>query len=384
MDANEFREKYHQLMPVAKDVLGDERTRTLIAQEAEKLKQTDQAKPYVDNLSTLLEPASTMIMAKKSENLTAALKNIVANVDIQIRVYPSLVTNAFTIPFTNMTRDKFVEALLGIPMVPQLTSLVNLLILFDTISNMTSGKIGKPFVKDKKLYIPGMNACTVYVSTAMLRILSVDELIAIILHEIGHNTQKRLYVFMRMVPFVGFLLSATLLYFNYIKTLGDEELATAAASQVASSNVKTIITTIREKMSILSKVALIGSTVLFFLFGVMIVRQMEWGADQYAKACGYGKPLQSALMRVDNYFKREITSSDNGLIRRMLGALLSVMWRVTQFLGKIKIANHPDVQSRVAALENLNVNADALVDDALSKMVQLASKIANLLHIGQQ
>lgn len=384
VDANEYQERYQQLLKATKDTLQNETSRKLLEEAAEKSKQSDKHDPFIENISTILEPVSTFLLAGNNAYITKALREVIPDIDIHIREYPSAAPNAFTIPFVNCTRSKFVEVALGLPIRSPVILLVSALMFFETIGNIIKGNIGEPYVENKKLYIPNMNACTIYVSSSLVRILTPEQLIAIILHEVGHNTQKALYISSRIAPLVGNLMLFMLLCFGFTEELGDEDTAVAQAGNVARSDVKTQMQALTlSKMSMAMKASIVACVLFFTLISIFIARKMEWKADKYAKQCGYGDELQSALMRLDIYFRNDALENHKSMARRLINGILSLVWRVSQFFGKIKLAAHPDVPSRVRALEGEDMESSSLIDSAIDKLITIAVKLGELLRIGK-
>jgi len=115
----------------------------------------------------------------------------------------------------------------------------------------------QPTFRNGKIFIPGLHAATVYASRRMFEIMSDDELVAVFLHELGHNTMGK----------------------------------------------RTAI------LSLLSNFVVPGSLILpltlpclvVAIFILMMYRSMEYKADRAATLCGYGPALQRALTKLRSY-----------------------------------------------------------------------------------
>ena len=122
------------------------------------------------------------LVAGPDKQLSEAFGKIIPETDVQVRVYPTILPNAFTFPFVNLTRSRMFEVSTHLPYLQLFTTASMFLA---TLSNtIFHRRFGEPTVSDGKLLLPGVDKTTIYISSKMLDILEPKEIVAVGLHEL--------------------------------------------------------------------------------------------------------------------------------------------------------------------------------------------------------
>lgn len=266
--------------------------------------------------------------------------------NVDVYMYTSTQINAYTLPGSYLTAKplllKLQEALTGGPIRILLTPIlmilgpiINLglmistligftLIVIDQIANIgiNAFKNGNPwkFSYDKSTNKVKLNISniTIYVTSNLLKLMDNDnEVKAVLLHEVGHNLNHTYSIINRLLG-LGVLSSFTIYMYRsivlkekpfiekYIEGKGEEGL--------------------KEKLALFCLVLLMQ--IVIFLMQIILNfprRFDETYADEMAIKMGYGRELESALLKMMRYY----TPEEN------LGSRATFLEKVTLYFSKI-------------------------------------------------
>lgn len=341
-----------EIQRISRQLMADPEVVRNIQRVADETDMMNGMETLFSKIDAILFPFTNItLFSKKNILLTKAFSKILPETDLYVRGYPSMAPGAFTFPFVNMTRSKAVEIASYTPILKFYTS--SLMFLSSVFNSVIHPRISSPTVSNGKLIVPGLNKATFYISSKMLDILEPPEILSVGLHELGHNTLRVPNLLTLILPIGVSVVSAKRVSAWNTIILGSTEVAKAA-------------------VSLLPFLATIGTMLTVLL--IYVTRKTEWKSDEFAKKCGFGTELASALSKVDEYFRHGVFKDTSGIVDSLIAVWMNLCWRVFQFLGKLKLVGHPDVKSRVRKLER---EGQELLDESfyfVDKTVRLLMK----------
>lgn len=175
---------------------------------------------------------------------------------------------------------------------------------------------------------------------SILNDLSEDELVAIILHELGHHTMNqlpnRIVRTLQPIALISFWLTTNLSIYNYDKNKG------GIIDRIFKIIPKTDLTKI-VKHSIVP---------LLFLIAYMLTNHFkektflyrEKNSDNFAKRAGFGKELATALKKM-----KDNVHAGRGKVDRILTKMIMALHKILTTL-KLATKTHPDLEDRIKEL----------------------------------
>lgn len=239
-------------------------------------------------LTTLMDYCSNFLFGGQpthinriNENLQISqdISNLFTNSKIHVYIYDSKVPNAFTIPGFVADNISIRTALfIQIPIIGYI------FVLFIKIKAMISrySKVFSSTYKDNlltynngKFDIP-IDEISVFIASVLIEGLTDDEIIAILLHEVGHNTQVTINVISELIglTFCGMSIGSIL------GILDDKS-------------------PYNGRLPIFIGIFILSLVGLFFY--KYYRRRQEVYADEFAIKCGYGNALNSALTKIKSH-----------------------------------------------------------------------------------
>lgn len=172
-----------------------------------------------------------------------------------------------------------------------------------------------------------------YISDSFLEILTKDEAIAILLHEIGHNTQLMLHTTDIIIDFWKPIIIGYIGYTGIFKVIKNED---------------THIPTIALNDAFLKMIFLF---ILISIVFTYLSRRQEIGADTFAVKCGYGEELESTLKKMHNhsmdfYSKSADKISGFNIIDRIIRLITALLRNLYNILAKFKMSKYLDREAR--------------------------------------
>ena len=280
---------------------------------------------------------SPMVYSPKISNKLTALFN---NTQCNVVIYVSKVPNAFTFPGApTTTKHPIIVRLLNLASSNILKSIgigfiigmvINTIITTESLRNLI--KHSKPTIsvdpitKKINFTIPEI---TCYVSTGLIDMLSNDdETLAVLLHEVGHNSMIMLYI-------LDTLLSIA--YVNIYFMMMGLVLSTAISGQSDSS--------LGEFVMLL--LLLCGVTYVIMAF---ISRRQEIKADEFAIRCGYGNELSRAIKKLHGYWydssSKTTAISNLNFVDRILHFVSKIAIFINNQVAKLRLGMYPDMDRR--------------------------------------
>lgn len=270
-----------------------------------------------------------------SRKLTNLFENTKVNVIEVYAGYP----NAWTFPGAPETSN-FMEY-------PFITEFLPFAFICQLMERIENGVKDVVYNGGKCVYNPKTNKLnlsvkevTVYVTTRLLNDLSNKEVIAVLLHEVGHNTQTAVSVIEQLGSLILLLMflrrgvPQLLDYYNNIKTNYDNN----------NQHVKGVLTTILFFISTLLLLMFIKYMPTF-----LRLRQ-EIYSDEFAIKCGYGKEMESATRKLNeftklsiDYAKRAPSMNETEKITLRLHIFKT---KLIDFISSLWLGNYPSMDNR--------------------------------------
>lgn len=260
--------------------------------------------------ANIKNPLPELNVIKFRQDLTNELKQII-DVNVEVFSVESSITNCLTMYVNKRT----VQEHIGIPDGLGLLSMINNHQIFsskipsqkDTVITKENGKV--KISSSEGVYIP------IFVLGKLEQITSRQELMAILLHEVGHHFEgiyRKLFLPIMMIQ---------VLIINPLLTLAGSLAVHPGFASLAPFT-----------MLIIS---------LFYLYtSARTLQKLEYHADSFATQCGYGNELKSALTKLTKYL-RSGAKSRNVLVN-LLRMLLTPIMRIFK--------SHPETEDRVKAI----------------------------------
>ena len=324
----------------------------------------------------------TFSMINEDKKLSRKMTNLFDNCKIHVIIYNSKNPNAYTIPsdskfFTNALLYKGIKVL-NILSLGNLTTLYLLMTILGVSEKNEKYQLTSKNVKFNpdtgKITMPIHNA-TIYMASSLLDLLdnNEDEIIAMLLHETGHNLQMNDYLinlavnigtnyasnYIKFGSLIGLVvwafqyLSGSIIIENELNIPG--KLDSEIEKSLKSTNPPADYTT---RISVISDI-LVKLTAKFILLTVLasfittyIRRKNEIQADEFAIKCGYGDALYRSIKKLNDYALMRDFGTGIGKIKGFnpfdffMYALKIIPAWITQLLAIFKVFNYPDPWTR--------------------------------------
>lgn len=277
---------------------------------------------------------STIVHDKK---LSTYMTSLFTNTKINVMVYVSKNPNAYTFPGApKVTKYSILLRLrnisMYIPMIGQtIFAIIEGLILRESFESATlfSGDTNVSINRSTGKITCDVKEVTCYISTAMIDLLRDDDeaIVAVILHEIGHNLQIVYYAV------------KTLQSIGYVVVLSG--LAAFMVPMVVNDHPRDI------PSMILILLILFGIGYIFFTYAA---RRQEIIADEFAIRCGYGNALARAIRKLhaylyDSSMKTKAVQNFN-FVDRILHFFMKIGMFIYNQLSKLRLTDYPDMDRR--------------------------------------
>ena len=263
--------------------------------------------------TSLLQTKSTY-NAKLSNKMT----NLFTNTRVTVYEYNTKLPNAFTIPGSIELNDKTLKLLefLGlIPIFGQFVSnmLVILIAYICPTSKLIDIKLNKKIDNNTLIYNKStgkftisLDECTVFIGSSLIDLMdNENEIIAILLHEMGHNTQ----IFESFIVNMGKL------------TLGGYTFKSIIENALNNDEEDNL-----EKNNLL-KLVIIVISINFILS--LISRRQEIRSDEFAIKMGYGDYLHSALSKLYNFIEQ------NSLLMQLKNTSVNIFDKILHIVNRL-------------------------------------------------
>lgn len=280
--------------------------------------------------------SSTVLNQQISDAVTALFEKTTVNV----YVYQSNTIDALTFPGMNKTSSPIIQRISifskHIPFFgPIILAITQILTLHEVFTGIAENEpmliyneaTGKLKMKLKQV--------TCYLSSGLVEILEDDEIIASVLHEVGHNT---------------------MILFNVISTIAGGALGGAFLSFFSRFKDSSTDGTI-EQASVFSSVATLGLMVLAFQIIVAYMnRRQEIKSDMFAIKCGYGEAMARAIEKVYNVKTNketfQNTIKDTNFLDKILHYVIKIITIIYNFFSKFRVTGYQDIKNRIATIKH--------------------------------
>ena len=220
-------------------------------------------------------------LCELNNKISSDITNLFTNTKIDVYVYDSKIPNAFTIPGANIEADTMrVPALwqyftIFIPILGPFILLIWLAVVNckRIMTSFSSGYKDNLLSYDdlsNKFTIP-IQGISIFISSAIIEGMNDDEIKAILLHEIGHNTQVSINII------------------NQIFSMSFAGATVGSIIYIGNNNEKNLYMPF----------------IIIFMVGFFIIkylsRKQEVYSDEFAIKTGYGEALNSALTKLKSY-----------------------------------------------------------------------------------
>lgn len=170
--------------------------------------------------------------------------------------------------------------------------------------------------KNGKLYFKGLEYIMVYYSSALEKMCTKDEIIAVLLHEIGHHTTKYAFLFSSLIS----IFQNVALLIGVIMIIGLSQLGITLYG--------------------------IAATSLWLNFpNSLFTRSMEYDSDSTSAALGYGEALKSALTKLDVYSESDDAYKNVTLIAKVFN---KIIYSIRSILNT---TDHPSLNQRISNID---------------------------------
>ena len=250
---------------------------------------------------------------------------------------------------------------------------VPLFSFFEIISNAILNN-SKPGGETKLEYIPSSNKLstnipnvTVFVSTKLVELLGNDEeLIAVIIHEVGKNTSVFKQLIISLISSITFLLYFTVIGAHMIyKGVNHPDNERTPWDRLKGVN-QDVVDEYNAGIYQNFIMYLVGFGILVliaYIVSLYFGRRYNIDADEFVIKCGYGEPLNNAIRKYNKFiFASSISKEDafNGMnmFDRILHWFRKIGAIIYNFFSKLKLTPHQSVGERDRTISTKTDNYD--------------------------
>lgn len=299
--------------------------------------------------TTIFGGSPTTSPMVKSDKISSQMTSLFTNTKVNVIVYASKIPMSFTFPGAPvLTKHSILLRLKNLsfylPALGQtIFMMLEMMIMNETIRSAILYKNPKVSIDSRTGKIRcSLNEVTCYVSSSLIDLLREDddEVLAALLHEVGHNMQVSYYLLSKLLS-AGSLLSVSVLFLF------------AAASGGGGDDAMAVF--------LVSMLLLIGTSYLLLSY---MSRRQEIVADEFVIKCGYGNAISRAIKKLHRYiYDSSIkTTAINNLnfidrIGHFFGKI--AMFIYNQF-SKLRLTGYPDMRRREDLIDTKNNERELL------------------------
>jgi Zn-dependent protease with chaperone function len=336
-------------------------------------------------------PLLNAILSQPFVELRDTLNSFIEGVEINSYLIKNSIPNMYTFPFSPVASKRSVIGaasaadFIGVPVLGTILTLESFYRLFESIDKVDVT------VKNRKLIIGGsISGVTIYTQSRLFDILNPKEVVALSIHEIGHNL-TRWKSFKNLAKFLALALSSTtlviilgipiLLLLNALVIIGissrtlkkNEDMADSIAGQLGFAD---------DFSSAIDKIdKFLSGTGIFSTSGFNIIEQLinlvtwiGWKIYRGLAAVGlapYSSPTQRKQNALDSQKLAQARDVPNG------GKVTSSLSSAESFL------NNPEVLASVReSIRNTNIEMlqeNVITDALLDQLTKINEKIASVV-----
>ena len=266
-----------------------------------------------DSINAFFFGTTAPVASATTYNTTISNKmtSLFTNTRINVYVYDSKVPNAFAMPGVAVRNPYVIKLYSSIHFIPVIGGVLSkIFMLFLDIMKVgtlltADGANGRlDYDPNTGKFTMSLKEVTIYIaSSAIVLLENDDEVIAFLLHEVGHNTMILLNILSEFshVTLGGFTLGALFnrLYLAYQYPGYDPYWQNNDDNTIASS-LRSIATDGSDFA--LLKIILVCYAISYALS--YLSRRQEVYADEFAIKCGYGEQLEKAIKKLHKYYGR--------------------------------------------------------------------------------
>ena len=274
-----------------------------------------------------LDPFGPISALEENKEISKTMTNMFTNTTIHVYTWRSKTPNAFTAPTFLVSADIFKYIYTGVNFLPFNIGkfLANIVINFmNAIMYFRKFMYGINYEQANSLtYNPKNKKFTItvpyitcYISTGLIELLdNNDEVIAVLLHEVGHNTQIFLSIMdsILKVSIAGLTIDIIL-------------------AALFENKVDVILEKLFKRLPFLNNSVLMLITLLIVLTYInnYFRKRNEIYADEFAIKCGYGEAISSAITKLHNYSRTPLL---NNSFKKLS---MNLFDKGVHFIGSIK------------------------------------------------
>lgn len=298
--------------------------------------------------TTIFGGSPTTSPMVRSDKISAQMTSLFINTKVNVIVYASKTPQAFTFPGAPvLTKHSILLRLKNLsfylPALGQtIFMMLEMMIMNETIRSAILYKNPKVSIDPCTGKIRcSLNEVTCYVSSSLIDLLREDddEVLAVLLHEVGHNMQVSYYLLSRLLG-VGSLLSVSVLFL------------VAAASGGGDDAMAVFL---------VSMLLLIGTSHLLLAY---MSRRQEIVADEFAIKCGYGNAMSRAIKKLHRYIYdssiRTTAINNLNFIDRIGHFFNKIAMFIYNQFSKLRLTGYPDMRRREDLIDTKNNERELL------------------------
>mgnify|MGYP000929171782 CR=1 FL=1 len=278
-------------------------------------------------------------MLIESLRLTNTMTALFSNTKVQVFVYKSDKPNAFTFPGEPVLgpykQTMWIAGVTAARLNPLILVIFLVLMNVEKLKNaLLHGAFLIHFNEStKKIDISTRNV-TCYVASSLIDMMAEDELKAVLLHEVGHNTM----IMLSVLDFVT----------NVLWTMS---IGTFLYSMFNGEFQREIRDNTNMRINELSFALGITATVSFIL-SIFLRRRQEVKSDEFAIKCGYGNALSRAIKKLNNTIYGDKSSLPKpGIFQGILRFIDKIYTLIHKGLSTIGMTSYPERDQREAMID---------------------------------
>ena len=270
------------------------------------------------------------------------MTSLFTDTKVHVFVYASKFINAFTIPGVNKAASPFFIFMRQFEKIFPPLRFLNVFGYAEMWGSAIS--LGNKrndiciWNPETKKITMSLKEVTVYASSSLIAMCTDDEVTAVLLHEVGHNTMIMQAILKDIIAGSG---AVSVVYYFIIKLW--ESIKKGEYNDFLSE---------------LAKVGIFNGVLIlaFFVLYYYMARRHEVKADEFAIKCGYGEHLLSFEKKVnqmdlyDNPFTSKRFPGFN-VVDRILNAILRLYNWIGNLMAAVGLEAHPAVWTRVRQIE---------------------------------
>ena len=270
----------------------------------------------------------------ESVRISTMMTSLFKNTKIDVLVYKSNRPNAFTFPGEPVLGPNkqalWIASATAAKFNPIIMVIFLVLMNIEKLKNALLHGAFKIYFDptDKKIDISTRNV-TCYVASSLVDMMDDEELKAVLLHEVGHNTMIMLSILNFVSSFLFTVSIGTMMYAVFDGSF---------AHQLYENT----------RIRVDDLIAALGITsVVSFILSIFLRRRQEVKADEFAIKCGYGNALSRAIKKLNNTIYGDKSSvPDPGLFQGILAFISKIFTMINKGLSRIGMTSYPERDQR--------------------------------------